>query len=815
MRWGTQLERGYTTLIAAKIYGIPARWNEREFMRVDTDGPPTETTHFTTSPSLVITPSSIIEWDIDRQTGIAAGRAFDIVLDLDAMGSEAELFRRPTMKARITADLTNPAATTINVDDTTGWPSEGLIYVGQECMYYGSKTGTSFATLTRAVAGDAHYHVSNGASGYAYATDRPVYWRGRYVELWEYLVAPDGRIVADAYEDADYAGVIWRGYIEAQPEVRSRQVTLRCLPLERRLDDELGTSATAKVAVPTVRTGVSGVRMPAGVYITETDKLIIIRESDGTSTQVPFAGPTGTVSLARWAQQALTDAATVFGGSFSGNIAPWAGQEEAPGFSWFAVAVPDGFRVESRAWFIGDMARHFDTSEGVSFEVYRGRLIPEEVDGAWLYIDVGLDVTGRPDAWPASGYGLLEVGSDAEIIAWDTVDSSLVAEGIVAIRLSQRGMVGTSRVYPWTLSQKVTLTALAGHIGSAEEVIRTLATSSGTGARGAYDTLPAGYGLGMRDAWLDVSAYPLTGLVLDGVAEAGSTVQELIGGWLALWQRCIIQTRDGADMVLRAVSSSVVDASNAPTVSDDDIILGSVEPVSVMESPNTVVVQRGVRETEAQLTIRDVPRVQAEGEQPWEIRAPGVTDAMAVGSAANLLRVSDGIGAWKFGVRPAFAAGPGDIVRVTAGHPEAYDWGTGAASTDVIALLTGYGRNLYTGETWRTALMPGQADALVPLCPSAQMLSRPTSDSCTISPEHLTGFAVGSSVLIYVAGEVDTLSTARTIILIAESGGNYLVQFNAAVSTSDYPIGSWFTFNVYGSNSEQNRHLYYDEGEFG
>ena len=811
MRWGEQLERGYTTLIAARVYGVPVRWTEREFIGANTDTAPAPTTNITTSPSLVITESSVIEWNLDRSTGIAAGRAVDIVLDLDAMdATTATLFTRPTLRSRVTVDLTDPAGTTLTVDDTTGWPSSGLLYLGQEAMTYSGTTATTFTGLGRGIAGDPQYHISNGASGYTFAADVPIYWRGRYVELWEYLVAPDGRIVAESYEDADYAGVIWRGFIDAKPEVKSRLVTLRCLPLERRFDDELGTSATAQVGGPWYSRG------PLGVYITESDRLIIVREANGESVQVPFFGPTGTVSLARWAQQALADAATVFGGTFDGGWAPYQRTYDGgDGVTWFAVGVPDGYRVESRAWFIGDMFRSFDYSEGSPIEQYRGRLQPPDIQGGWMYIEVGLDVVGRPDAWPPDGYGILEAGGLSELIAWDFVDATLLDEGYVVIRLSQRGIAGTRRINPFSTTETVKLTSLAGRIGSAEEIIRTLATSSGTGARGVYDTLPAGYGLAMRDAWLDVTSYPLTGLVVDAIAEAGSTTQELIGGWLALWQMCLVQVRNGADMVVRAVSTSVLDAANATPLAAEGIILGSVSALSPMESPNAVIVQRGIRDQERALTLRDVPRVQAEGERPMEIRAPGATAAMVVGAASNILRLSDGMQAVEFGVRPSFAQGVGDIVRLTAEHPEAYDWATGTASTNEVALVSGYRRSLYTGETWRTVLIPGQAAALRGLCPSAEFLTRPSTTTATISAEDVVGFRLGSALLCYVAGSEDTLSTTRTVAGLAEAAGVWTVTFSATLSTSDYPAGAWMTYAPFGSDTEQDRHLYYDEGVFG
>jgi hypothetical protein len=241
MRWGTQLERGYTTVFAVRIAGIPVRWIERPLARAASDTVPSATSGIATSPALVITESSVISWDLDRQSGLAAGRALDLSLDLDVMGSTLRaLFTRPTLKARLTADIPNPATTTIAVASTTGWPSSGTLWLGRECCTYAGTTATTFTGVTRGIAGAPDYHVSNTASGYGYATDQPIYWAGRLVEVWEYLVAPDGRFVGTSWEDADYAGRVWVSEVSEPPDITGRLVRLRCLPIERRFEKGLG-----------------------------------------------------------------------------------------------------------------------------------------------------------------------------------------------------------------------------------------------------------------------------------------------------------------------------------------------------------------------------------------------------------------------------------------------------------------------------------------------------------------------------------------------------------------------------------------------
>jgi hypothetical protein len=429
-----------------------------------------------------------------------------------------------------------------------------------------------------------------------------------------------------------------------------------------------------------------------------------------------------------------------------------------------------------------------------------------------VFLSIGLDVIGNPEAWPSSGYGILESGGIHEVVGWDQADLTFATQGIVAIRLHRRQLAGTRRADPW--GEKATITTIAGHIGTVEEALRTLATSSGTGARGAFDTLGFGYGYALQDSLLDFDAYPMNSVVVDALGEGGSSAEKLLGGWLALWQRSICQVQVGAAIQLQAVETTVIDGARIPTLAASDIILGQTASQGLMESPNVVVIDRGVLGSDDKIEVRDAPRVQAEGRRQWEMTAPGMKDSQAVGAAVDIMSMSDGQQAIRVGVRPAFVHGIGALVRITADHPEAYDWGTGETAVDELGRIVGYERNLYTGETWRTIMMPGQADSLFPLCPSARVEQYLSTTQFRISGYRLTGFGNSSKIRIYRAGEEDTYSIDRTVSGIVASGSDWLVTVTVAITAVDYPVGSWVTFSAYGLDVEQDRHLYFDEGEF-
>ena len=800
--FGTQLERGYSWLVVVEIDGIPALWTEREALRFDTDTDPTDATNKPMEPALVVTESTIVQWTLDRMTGVAAGRALDIDLDLDRMSPTArEFFRRPGRRARLTADVLSGATTTIPVDDTSVWPSTGRFWLGHECCDYTGKTSTSFTGVTRAVAGLVHPHVSNSASGYASATDRPIYWRGRFVTVHLHLVTPDGRLMATTWLGGDYTRPVWRGFLDAQPEIRGRRVTLRALPLERRLSHGLGSEAKAEI-VDMYSAGADQV----GIWVETTDKLIVIKESNGDTAQVPFDS-SGFASLTGWGAQAMEDARTYFGASFVGHVhvRSTGNGPFVPPMRFF-VYLPAGYRVESRAWFVGTMSRDADSLNG-----FMGVVDFVTMPRPWLFLKVGLDVVGRPQAWPSSGFAIAECNGEQEVIAWDRVEFPYT--GYAIIRISQREIAGTRKIDMW--AQNGTVTTIAGDIGFIGDVSRRLLTSSGTGSRGPFDTLATGYGYGIPDAWLDFDGYPWSTQTVEALADAGETFEGLLGGWFALNQACLAQTYQFGSLRIRPVSTTVMDGAGLTELEESDVILGTVEAQGLVESPNAVTIDRSVLSSESSLSVRDVPRVQAEDWRVWEMSAPGISEQQAVGLSVDIMAISDGQQAVKVGVRPAYRAGLGELVRVTAEHPEIYDWGTGDTATSEIARVTDLEWSLHTGERSMVHLFPGQAQSLFPLCPSAEIFSRPSSTEIEIAIEDVVGFADGYGVRVYRAGDESSYFADRVISTVTFGTTTATLTLTVSLSTTDYPAGAYVTYVELGSGDpEQAAHLYYETGEF-
>ena len=98
---------------------------------------------------------------------------------------------QPTATTWLSADATS-SATTINVEDTTDFPSSGYIWIDGECISYGNKTGTSFTLCTRGVltgdsdAAQAHYITDGIRLRTPEVTNWPVIWEGRRVTIYRY-----------------------------------------------------------------------------------------------------------------------------------------------------------------------------------------------------------------------------------------------------------------------------------------------------------------------------------------------------------------------------------------------------------------------------------------------------------------------------------------------------------------------------------------------------------------------------------------------------------------------------------------------------
>ena len=228
---------GYTPVYWLTVAGIPVVWTERALGLTLPAG-------FADSEvaGLVIDDSGPIGTEqVDRDRGIGTGLPLSFTL-LDS----ATLFAwmaKWTDYAKLTAQL-DWNDTTATVDSTTGWASSGHFYVGQERVYYGGKTGTSFTSLNRAQSGtlaQTHRLCTTAQN----VTDLPRFWSGRDVCLYCTMLDPAGQPCGTVL--ADQSIMLWRGRIDGRAVRHTDGFAFEAISLDRIIDQPLPEALTGTI----------------------------------------------------------------------------------------------------------------------------------------------------------------------------------------------------------------------------------------------------------------------------------------------------------------------------------------------------------------------------------------------------------------------------------------------------------------------------------------------------------------------------------------------------------------------------------------
>jgi hypothetical protein len=828
--WAELQAAGYRRVLGMQIEGIAVDLIEVPLLTTADELAAASTGRTEAVPAMRVSEQENVLLELGRWSGVASGRALEVQLDRAVLGEYSDtvdLFRQPTLRAVLSVTVSNPAATTFNVVSTTGWSNAGHFYAGREYCTYTSTTATSFTGVTRAVAGYAHYHESETVSAYATLTNTPVYWRGRLVVIFEHLVGPDGRFAGSAVNTVGtFCRELWKGFIDAQPMPYTQLMSLRMLPIERLLTQKLNAARTGQVitAAPLSVAG-SGSALNGLVvdsyYMTAADKVYVSNQhSAAENGQFPRFQVAGMQSLQRWAVSICQDVDTYLS-SFvtyfpevlfdNETHAPYAVRfifrAQSGGSREFVSAAP-------LAWFIGNVqeAEIRDPTDTRVANSFTMELAPNQAPVSWMLVAIDADATGEPRSWPTSGYILLEgEGEDAvEVARYDTIDTSIDPAGLhVAIRVIERQLMGTQRLNPWR--EETRITVLAGASGTISDVLRTIATSSGTGARGAFDTLGFGFGWGVPDSWLDTDKYPLNTLPCDAATDEDSSLEDLVGGWLVLLGRCLVQRRQDDGIIrIEAVPTTIDASSYVTTLTSADILLGAAQVETLYDTPNMVRIEDSHRAKRRVGQLMDVPRQQAEGAREIALVAPSITPADVVVYGTRILRLSDGQMVLTLHVAPTVTLQVGDACRLDIDHPLAWDWESGTSSGTIVARVVGAEDPLDAGPRKLTFLCPGQAQAGKVLCPAAKATARPASDEMTV--DNVTGFEAGQFVIVYRRGNDTTKNVRREIKSIT----GLVVEFTATVDLTDYPADgdTWMTYDEIGTaTADQQEHLYIVAGD--
>ncbi len=775
--WNTLRRDGYGVAYAVTIEGIPYVFAERQALVYD-GTTPTVASGYTFSGALAVMPGTSISSEADRKSGVGTGRALNLTLSRQRLVAEdiaSVLFARPSLRALVTTDVTSPATTTITVGSTTGWASSGALWIGREYMTYSGTTATTFTGCTRGVVGYPHVVKSGLASGYSYATDTPMYWRGRLATVYEHLLMPCGQMMGTAWATVGtYCRQIWLGFVDQQPQPAASGFVLRCLPIERLCAAKIGADLTADIVTGDIYA--SG-NYPAGgqdsglyspiVWAGETDQMYA-RSSADLSVAVGPTTEMGFCSLVGWGTQAIASFDSLVTNATGRAMYYYAGQG-APCLKGqiIADASTDMLTVSANAWFCEPGEQTFIS--GSTFTIpLRFNTCP-----AWLVVRPDADALEAAASLPSSGYGVVTSDGGTELVQWDTVETNAVLQ-LVGVRLVARGIGGTPRLDAW--NNGGTLKLVVGTQGAFEVVVRRLLTSSGTGDRGANDTLAFGMGLGLPDEMIaDFPAYPFAGAVIDTISSGTSSFEEMLGGWLSLWRRSLVQRLDADGYVrLFPCETTCTDETTAAdvTITADDTTNAGTSALELQEAPNAIEIRRGTMGSDKKLIVRDAARVQAEGARQWSMRAPGISDVDAVTLSTDLLALSDGQAAFDVHLAPWVKVRMGELVVLSTAHPQAYDWDAGEwANGDLVGRVIGHERDLWTGAQKIVLLTAGQSAASLYLCPAAAVTSVTTQTPLTFRVAAGDGrrFAAGEVITLYTPGNEGAERIDRTIATVTET----------------------------------------------
>ena len=623
----TLRQRGYGTLYAVRIEGIPYTFHEGPTpYRVDAESAPSAGSGYASSASFVVTSSMSINQELDRDSGVARAKALSLVLSwevLEAEGILDNLFRRPEYFTTVAFDV-NATQTILIVEDTSSFASSGQIYIGRELIKYTGKGGTSFTGCTRGYLSNAYTFKKDDAGSNSIITPTPYAWKGRFVTVHEHLISPEGRILSSTLCTGDYQREIWKGYIAETPVPDKAGMKLKALPLVRLVTQPLGSEIRARVlgvsndgywgstpvnvgighsitftfqvddaadltvTTPTITTGaVAGdfPVIPPGIHTLKTymdavaaDILAafaaaglddVVKTFSTTGNGYDDTGPTGYVYQTKSENPVASIAMTVDQTTATGNdnIPLDVVIDKPPGIYWMKVIETSGDNKQTFTSYYIDGPLNSFVDVFIRFELttLSATMLPlKEIEGSSI-LDYTIEDTGM---------GIVEVGDNSEVIRWtDKVEADAYGGATIVLELGER-MVGAEyssvKQIPADLSEDGTFIIATGKIDDLNTIAETFLQSSGGGTRGAKDTLPLSHGMGIPEEWIDLDA---TGslLAMSGdvpmITAGKQSFADMFSGWYQISNACLAMRRseDGVlqFQIVNVVPSEVISTTGA------------------------------------------------------------------------------------------------------------------------------------------------------------------------------------------------------------------------------------------------------------
>jgi len=800
--WEDLLRAGYQYAIDLEIDGIATIFPETSPRRVNSSAEMAAPSGYTVCPALLFDSGLVMSQEIDRETGIARGDAVDLCLawePLEEAGLTTSLFARPTKRVRLTADLAY-GATSADVESTSGWTAGERGYIGHEQIEIGAITdGDTFGSLTRGIAGHANVYKASSPTSFSFVTDKPENFRGRWVILRKHLLSPEGRALDSTWTTGDWNRIIWRGRIDEQPRPTEFGMVLRALPLPRLASQEIGyeiSMATMAPAEDPLAFADFPIVAQAGSYVLLTGTYS--GPSSGTfSARVPAYTTETATTIGGWANQMRADIETALAaqpwftagevqvGIVGAQLSDYLYHNGAPaGTLDVRIAFTAAYTVHITITIL-PTADTYWMKPGV-FEGYAGlvnqpifwwkdqlRIQMDHQAGAWLPV-VQTEGQGYQDLTiPSSGAAIAEADGSKELIRWDRLLPGGTYDGTLKLlHISERGAGGTSLI---PLAADTELKFVSGHTGTVGEVICTLLESSGTGLRGAYDTLAVGLGFGVADDSIDEAAITadvdLNLQTIAAYADGRTSLEELIGGWLAIHAKCLVQRRNAAGEFKLTIVNTEPFAVHGFTraLERADVELSSIGTPEPVAFGNEVKVTRSsiVSDTPP-VIVQDIVAIQAAGPRSFEFTCPGMGETLAVQLGASRIAAGLGTATIQVALAPWFDGQIGDDLADKLAHPASYDWATGTRAPErLAAIFAGEQFCPFDGRRVGTFLLAGILREGLFLCPTATVLTVPTTSTVTTDIGSVTCFSPNDATffaLFYNPGNEGTESAELEVL---------------------------------------------------
>lgn len=760
------------------------------------------------------------------------GQGLPLTFQLLDSAASREMVQRWSHTTYLTAPL-DAVATTVTVNDTTGFPTSGpymWIHIGLERITYTGTTPTSFTGCTRGTAGTrARRHVATGAG--AIVTDQIKVWRGRGIRLWAVPMSPSGELACENGNLLDEAQEVWRGYIDQGPRRESGRFAFDCLSIDRVLTHQLPTTATGKVVDASKRTA---------VYPSDMAELRIVGYGSGGWDYLiriyPYADVANGTLLSVDEQRDRI-------------IAAWAAAVTAAG----AGSVVGGLSATSKITvetegnaFLGSFAAGYRwnlqlfADAAVEYVLIQGFVGPDQITGSFGtpggLVDMTVELPWFTNDKMLASPGYAAIAEPQGVaIQLDMVLDTVPASGLVQIggvtfayadSATQGGWVylsglkdanGNPHIWKDGKAPKgAAAKILFQKEGPLADLMLSLLTSEGGG--GAYDLWGFGEGYSIDESAIDTASFAATlaGPALDLAGSIGgsdTSFESSFGGLLALAQKGVVARTDSSGLCrLGMVSTSPGGSAYKATITDAELLSLRGDPVeqvsrseplaglnitlsSYGESygpPMTLQEFAGLTEQAGRTLDLSIP-VQAGQDVLDQVKAWG----------ASLLAQSATLQTLEMKVVPWVNATVGDLVWVDVTHPNVWSWLSNMPGYTGLGRILGATRDLKDGSLLLTVLIDGTINQ-AGLVPSMLVLagSGTTPSVIDVSRLHLehlqSAFGAGTLVLrhyqpgrdnedgggtLTVASVTDTGSVARLVV----TGSVPVAVDTAYKSTLCYP----------------------------